>query len=351
MLKPENQETGGIQTNEHDVDGHVIEEYDLTGTAVKTDANEVLPNDGPVYGLRVCEGIEEENLMTIGDEIQVEPAHENNVLKAEIYANTTASVFVGPGNEGNLGNEYKFLTLLGKVPNLAKHLRRFDSHLIAPGLQNQYVDVVDGENSLGFFSKKIDKATAQIPYIVQKCVHIEKNEKGGNDYFFQFYETYAYFRESLWFTFPVTIKLSQFETSDKCCVAFLAFLEYHGIAPVHRIECAMHTRIKLENAAWNDNIGYFRVTQSGIGFANLEKVDAITLNYRYRLENGWYPFFKSKDEKPELEEANLEKDLLVVNDAIAGKFLQLQHEDRIRMLEKLQNVLSEFSSNVEDEMS
>lgn len=123
-------------------------------------------------------------LMTIGAEIEVEPAHENNVLKAEIYANTTASVFVGPGNEGNLGNEYKFLTLLGKVPNLAKHLRRFDSHLIAPGLQNQYVDVVDGENSLGFFPKKLIKQQCRYHILSKNVFILKRTRKVGMIIFF-----------------------------------------------------------------------------------------------------------------------------------------------------------------------
>lgn len=123
-------------------------------------------------------------------------------------------------------------------------------------------------------------------------------------------------------------------------MAFVAFLHYHGIAPIHNLECAMHTRFRFnQNDDLNDIIGYFRITQSGIGFTEMEKIDAITQYYGYRLLHGLYPFFEDED-PPELEEANVDDKIVEKLEQIGRLCMGSQEEDKIIVLEKLDEILS-----------
>jgi len=349
LLKKEGEETGGIKTNNTDRDGRELEEYDLVASYVKCDAEDCIPRDGPIPGVRIIEEpIPEEHLLTIPAKIQFDPAHENKVNDAEVFVSTSFSIFASPGNEKQLEGLYKPACLYAKVSNLAKHLRQFEIHPIAADIHDEYLTVISGENTLGYYLKTTSETSTKVPYLIQKCIAIEANKNGGKDYFFQFCPTHAHLGNMFWFTFYLSSKLSQFETkSASCCVAFMAFLEYHGMAPVHGIENTMHTRFLIDANRWNENIGYFRVSQSGIGFTTPEHAQSITHRYGYVLDNGRYPYFK-ESKMPNLPKVDLNVCFSKKLDTLCGKFYGIDSmEERIQMMEKLDDLLH-FFSHVEE---
>lgn len=356
LLKDKDTHTGGIiPTNHTDSAGRRREEYDIFGGFRRCDVDDILPRDGPQSGVRIVdEPIQERELLAFEVKVQTNPVQENNVYKGEAFASTTASVFVSPGNQTQLQNLFEPVALYGKVSNLAKLLQPYETHPIANDLRNKYTEVIDGENTLGYFTVSIADHTYKIPYLIQRCVYIKDNAIGGKDFFFQFMKTsLGSLTENFWFTFNVSVKLSQSESSRKCCVAFCAFLEYHGIAPVHGMECTMHTRYhRPPTNDWNTNIGYFRVAQSGFCFASDDQLNAIGRDYNYRLLNGVYPFFKSDDEIPKLEESNIDVQFTRKLNKLAGKFIKLPtKEDKIELMEKLNDLLFDLSDVEESEMS
>ncbi|GFH45242.1 predicted protein [Chaetoceros tenuissimus] len=343
LFKRAGMETGGIKMNETDAAGHEMEKYNVFTGDRLINANTILPGNGPKIGVRRAGiPIPDNALLKKQTKIQLEPARQNIVPDAEFFPGTSATVFTSPGNETPLQGLYTHTALYGSVCNLPKLLRPFDNHRIATDLENEYLNVIRGDNELGYFTKKKKGTKVKVPWLVLKCIAIVENDLGGFDYFFQFYKTMlAILENTWWLTFPITRELSQFQSSSHCCVAFVAFLHYHGIAPIHNIECAMHTRFRYnQNDDWNNIIGYFRVTQGGIGFTDIERINAITQYYHYRLLNGVYPFFEDEEDQPELDETNVDDELLGKLELISKFCMGSQEEDKIMVLEKLDEILS-----------
>ena len=155
LFKRAGDETGGIKMNETDDAGRKMEKYNVFSGDRLINANIILPGNGPKIGVRRA-GIQipENALLKKRTKVQLEPAHQNIVPDAEFFPGTSATVFTSPGNETLLQGLYTPIALYGSVCNLPKLLRPFDNHRIAPDLENEYLNVINGENELGYFTKK-----------------------------------------------------------------------------------------------------------------------------------------------------------------------------------------------------
>ena len=72
----------------------------------------------------------------------------------------------------------------------------------------------------------------------------------------------------------------------------------------------------------------------------MAKIDVITQYYGYRLLHGVYLFFQDEEDPPELDEANVDDEIVDKLELISRFCMGSQEEDKIRVLEKLDEILS-----------
>lgn len=350
LIHPDANSTGGIPWG-LDSKGRAIQLFELLSGCMKKNVEDILPGNGSVVGARVVQiPIHEDDLLAVKIYVQIGPAHNNRFIPAEALAATSASIFITAGNHQQVENTYEAVVPYLKVCNLTKLLRDFDRP-IADGLKESYQEVTSGDNSLGYFVSNVKGSNQKIPYIVQRCVYSQKNDDGGKNYFFQFDRTELILKTNwVWLKFNCSFDLSQNNSSGSCCVAFLSFLEHHGIAPVHGIESAMHTRFKPEGVIdWNANIGLFRVSLSGISISSESWMNKITSEYNYSLQHRQYPFFKHPVEVQLTTDEQL--------DIVFGKklnqlhkgFKKMNSEEKIEMMDIINSMISDLNTTDEDE--
>lgn len=337
--------TGGIVCDDFEI-------FEIYSTYLNPFSGQTIPRNGNEAGIRLLpHNFLEQNLQTLKFQIQTE---RGEIVHSEGYLCTQHSIFMGPNNEQKMIG-WTPINTYAKVCNLSKFLSGNDNRPLVAKFENMHKEYSEGNNELAYGEKKCksssgEEFTTQYPKIILKCVAIDGDEVNGFRFFYQFEEIEMM---RFWYTFGVPEVLSQFTTTARTCVAFVAFLEYYGYAPCHGISCKIHTRFKLPNQDWNNNIGYFKISRSGIPYSYRNWMNVITRVYQYRLENGFYPQHRREQEPRErdpVEERSTE--ILRILDRLSGRFHGMNTIDAMDIylgqLRAFEESLQEFEYDPEE---
>lgn len=130
-------------------------------------------------------------------------------------------------------------------------------------------------------------------------------------------------------------------------------MEYHGMVPVHNLECPPHTRFQFQgsNQDWNRYIGTMIISKSGLTRTTRTQMDAITRRYNYSLKHREYPYRRTivQDPKPLSKETELRIDFLSFLEQATCHFNGLSLEEKYGLLDSLRAIVPEKEDMVEEQ--